>query len=100
LASAAGHPLRVLSGGEEARLTLQGVLWGLAPLAGAVVVFDIGGGSTEFIRARDGAVEVAVSLRLGVVPLAEARGPAAAVASRVRERLPRQLPRAIRGSGA
>ena len=99
LASATGHPLRVLSGGEEARLTLQGVLWGLAPLPGAVVVFDIGGGSTEFVRARDGAVEVAVSLRLGAVPLAEDRAPAAAVAARVRERLRRELPPAILGSG-
>ncbi len=99
LASATGHPVRVLSGGEEARLTLQGVLWGLVPLTGAVVVFDIGGGSTEFIRARDGAVEVAVSLRLGVVPLAEDRATAAAVTSGVRERLRRELPPAIRGSG-
>ena len=99
LASATGHPVRVLSGGEEARLTLRGVLWGLVPLTGAVVVFDIGGGSTEFIRARDGAVEVAVSLRLGVVPLAEDRATAAAVTSGVRERLRRELPPAIRGSG-
>src|SRR5207253_10892188 len=49
--------------------------------------------------ARDGAVEVAVSLRLGAVPLAEDRAPAAAVAARVRERLRRELPPAILGSG-
>ena len=36
-----------------------------------MVAFDIGGGSTEYVLARDGALVAAVSLQLGVVPLAE-----------------------------
>jgi exopolyphosphatase / guanosine-5'-triphosphate,3'-diphosphate pyrophosphatase len=99
LESLTGHPVRILAGGEEARLTLAGVLHGLPSLAGAVVVFDIGGGSTEFIRARAGAVESAVSLRLGVVRLAEDGGPAAGLAQRLRERIRQELPPTIRGAG-
>jgi exopolyphosphatase / guanosine-5'-triphosphate,3'-diphosphate pyrophosphatase len=99
LESATGHPVRILGGGEEARLTLAGVAYGLPALAGAVVVFDIGGGSTEFIRARAGAVEAAVSLRLGVVRLAEDGSPVADLAQRLRERLRQELPSTIRGAG-
>src|SRR4051812_49280093 len=39
---------RVIAGDEEARLTFRGALSGL-PLAGKLLVFDIGGGSTELI---------------------------------------------------
>jgi exopolyphosphatase/guanosine-5'-triphosphate,3'-diphosphate pyrophosphatase len=62
LEAQAGLPVEVVSGEEEARLALQGVTSGLP---------DIGGGSTEFVRARAGRAASAVSLRLGVVPLAE-----------------------------
>ena len=99
LESVTGHPVRILSGADEARLTLRGVLWGLVPPAGVMVIFDIGGGSTEFVRARDGALEAAVSLRLGVVPLAEEGGTAAALRARVRSRIRRELPPAIRAAG-
>ena len=43
----------------------------MALAAGDTVVFDIGGGSTEYILARGGQAAAAVSLRLGVVDLAE-----------------------------
>src|SRR5262249_37986546 len=66
-----GVSVRVISGEEEARLTLAGILAGLGALPGAAVAFDIGGGSTEYILARDGTLVAAASLRLGVVPLAE-----------------------------
>jgi len=66
-----GVRVRVISGEEEARLTLAGILAGLGALPGAAVAFDIGGGSTEYILARDGTLVAATSLRLGVVPLAE-----------------------------
>ena len=43
----------------------------LPALAGRLVTFDIGGGSTEYILAEPARILAAVSLRLGVVPLAE-----------------------------
>jgi exopolyphosphatase / guanosine-5'-triphosphate,3'-diphosphate pyrophosphatase len=71
LASACRAPVKIVSGDEEARLTVRGVFAGLRDLRAPLVVFDIGGGSTEFILWRDGGVAAATSLRLGVVPLAE-----------------------------
>jgi len=62
---------RVVSGEEEARLTLLGVLWGLGGVIGPFCLLDIGGGSTEFLVGRDATVLAAVSLRLGVVALCE-----------------------------
>jgi exopolyphosphatase/guanosine-5'-triphosphate,3'-diphosphate pyrophosphatase len=66
-----GIAVRIISGEEEARLTLAGIVAGLGRLPGVSVAFDIGGGSTEYMLAREGALLAAVSLRLGVVPLAE-----------------------------
>lgn len=43
-----GAPLEVISGQREAELTFRGALSGLA-VRGPVMVFDIGGGSTEII---------------------------------------------------
>jgi exopolyphosphatase/guanosine-5'-triphosphate,3'-diphosphate pyrophosphatase len=63
--------VRVISGDDEARLTLRGILQGVGPGVGTTLAFDIGGGSTEFMLARDGALVATQSLRLGVVPLAE-----------------------------
>lgn len=71
LEQATGVRVRVVSGDDEARLTLRGILHGLGPGDGTILAFDIGGGSTEFMLARDGALVAARSLRLGVVPLAE-----------------------------
>jgi exopolyphosphatase/guanosine-5'-triphosphate,3'-diphosphate pyrophosphatase len=68
---ATGLPVRVVPGEEEARLALLGTLHGLTTLSGSLLLFDIGGGSTEFILARDRRLVRAVSLPLGVVPLAE-----------------------------
>jgi len=103
LERATGVDVRVISGEEEARLTLAGIVAGLGPLPGVVVAFDIGGGSTEYILARDGALVTAVSLRLGVVPLAErfpfpdAVDPAryAALRAEVQGQLARELPSPI-----
>ena len=66
-----GTTLEVLSGEDEARLTLLGARSGLPDLAGRFVLFDIGGGSTEFVVAEGDRLERALSLRLGVVGLAE-----------------------------
>jgi exopolyphosphatase / guanosine-5'-triphosphate,3'-diphosphate pyrophosphatase len=71
LERASGARVRVVSGEEEARLTLRGILSGIGPGQGTTLAFDIGGGSTEFMVARGGDLVAAVSLRLGVVALAE-----------------------------
>jgi exopolyphosphatase/guanosine-5'-triphosphate,3'-diphosphate pyrophosphatase len=92
-----GRRVRIVDGDEEARLMLRGVVSGLGPLPGSAVVFDIGGGSTEFIRARDGRVKASISLTLGVVPLAELAEPYPDLADRVADRLRRELPPSIRG---
>jgi len=71
---ATGEQVTIVSGDEEATLTLAGVLGGLdggpAPPTATLVV-DIGGGSTEYILARDREPVTTTSLRLGVVDLAE-----------------------------
>jgi exopolyphosphatase/guanosine-5'-triphosphate,3'-diphosphate pyrophosphatase len=107
LARATGVPVRVVSGEDEARLTVRGIVRGLARERGPLLTFDIGGGSTEYVLARDGRVESAVSLRLGVVPLAE-RDPFPdrvdwpryrAMEEAIRRRLLEELPPAIRRTG-
>lgn len=103
---ATGRRVRVVSGEDEARLMLRGVRCGLGRLAGPVVVFDIGGGSTEYILAEGERVAATVSLRLGVVPLAE-RFPFparvdgegwVALLGEVRGRLERELPGVLVGA--
>jgi exopolyphosphatase/guanosine-5'-triphosphate,3'-diphosphate pyrophosphatase len=69
--SSSGRQVRVISGEEEARLTLLGVTRGLPDLKGHFLLFDIGGGSTEFVLSRAGRASPAVSVKLGVVELAE-----------------------------
>ena len=103
-----GERVEVVSGEEEARLTLKGVASGLPGLGGSFVLFDIGGGSTEFVLARDGALAAAVSLRLGVVTLQEEWGEPGPVRwdrfARLREHVERRLavevPAAIAGAAA
>lgn len=104
--AACGERVHVVSGEDEARLTLKGVTSGLPGLGPSFLLFDIGGGSTEFVSARGGAPEAAVSLRLGVVPLQEEWGERGPVRwerfTRMREhveaRLHREVPERIRGA--
>jgi exopolyphosphatase/guanosine-5'-triphosphate,3'-diphosphate pyrophosphatase len=65
-----GFATRLLTGDEEAAMMLRGVTTGRPPL-GDVLVVDIGGGSTELVRAREGAVEFATSLDVGCVRITE-----------------------------
>ncbi len=69
--SSSGRQVRVISGEDEARLTLLGVTEALPDLRGDFLLFDIGGGSTEFVLSRAGRASQAVSVKLGVVELAE-----------------------------
>ena len=60
--------VRTIPGDEEARLTFLGATAERAdPPAGALLVVDIGGGSTEFVVGRGGEVEFDVSTQAGVV---------------------------------
>jgi exopolyphosphatase/guanosine-5'-triphosphate,3'-diphosphate pyrophosphatase len=71
-AAVLGGPVDLISPGEEARLTLQGILTVLepaVPAAGPVLVFDIGGGSSEFVLLRPGTEPVFAGLPLGVLSL-------------------------------
>jgi len=98
--------VEVVSGETEARLTLLGVRHGLGQLPGLVLTFDIGGGSTEYVLSEGDTIRSMISLRLGVVPLAERFPfPERADPARyrqlhdeVRGRLDRELPEAIRSA--
>jgi exopolyphosphatase/guanosine-5'-triphosphate,3'-diphosphate pyrophosphatase len=69
-------PLRLLSPEEEAHLTLQGVRSALDPKYlddGPLLVFDVGGGSSEFILVEAGREPVFAGLPLGVLSVSRAR---------------------------
>jgi exopolyphosphatase/guanosine-5'-triphosphate,3'-diphosphate pyrophosphatase len=68
-----GISLEVIDGTEEAVLTLKGVGNALDVKNGDLAVFDIGGGSTEYTLARDGALLFSRSLPIGVVRLTEGK---------------------------
>ena len=95
-----GERVDVISGDEEARLGLRGLGRGLSLGVGPMIAFDIGGGSTEYVLARESTVIAAVSLRLGVVPLAERfpfadrvdAGEYARLLAEVRSRLATEVP--------
>ncbi len=70
-----GIPVRLLSPEEEARLTLKGVLSALDRKyleSGPLVVFDVGGGSSEFVLLEPGKEPWFAGLPLGVLTLGQA----------------------------
>ena len=75
-AAALSIPVRLLTPEEEARLALAGVLTALDPKhreRGPLMVFDLGGGSTEFTLVRRDREPVFAGLPLGVLSLSRAR---------------------------
>ena len=69
-----GKEPRVLTGDEEARLSFRGAtydLGSLRPMEGAILVMDIGGGSTEIIAGRDGEILEEHSVDVGCVRMSE-----------------------------
>jgi exopolyphosphatase / guanosine-5'-triphosphate,3'-diphosphate pyrophosphatase len=71
-----GLPVRLLAPEEEARLTLRGVLTALDRKyleAGPLVIFDLGGGSSEFLLLRPEAAPWFAGLPLGVLALSQAQ---------------------------
>jgi exopolyphosphatase/guanosine-5'-triphosphate,3'-diphosphate pyrophosphatase len=66
-----GFRTRLLSGDEEARATVAGVLAGRVAPPGRVAIVDVGGGSTEVAIAHAGTLEAAVSVNAGCVRATE-----------------------------
>ena len=69
-------PVRVLAPEEEASLTMQGVLSALDPKhlqSGPVLIFDVGGGSSEFVLVRPERAPVFAGLPIGVLSVSRAR---------------------------
>jgi exopolyphosphatase / guanosine-5'-triphosphate,3'-diphosphate pyrophosphatase len=78
-------PLKIISGGEEARLTYQGALAELKSLPPSqdknYLVIDVGGRSTELVTGRGSKFAFGKSISLGVVELTELHGLQAAQSS-------------------
>jgi len=68
-----GIPIRIVDGQTEAAMSLAGATAVLkAEKRSNMLLFDIGGGSTEFVRSRNALTVDAISRKLGVVHLVEA----------------------------
>jgi len=66
-----GISIEVISGEEEANLTVLGVLNSVSVNTDNCVIFDIGGGSTEYILIQNSDIASLTSTNLGVVRLTE-----------------------------
>ena len=67
-----GHPIRVLSGEEEAEFSALGVIAGNPTADG--IMGDLGGGSLELVEVNDGKVGRSTTLALGPLRLMESCG--------------------------
>ena len=100
--AATGHPIRILTGDEEADLIGRGLT--CDPELGHLrdfYVFDLGGGSLECLAFRDRRIEQGVSLRLGCVRMTEAfiQNPAGALETAECEALARHVRDTLKKSG-
>jgi len=78
-----GIRLGVIDGLTEGRVTLAGVLAGLDQEPEQILMFDVGGGSTEYTVARGACPLFVHSLPLGVVRLTEGKPDPAAMADKI-----------------
>jgi exopolyphosphatase/guanosine-5'-triphosphate,3'-diphosphate pyrophosphatase len=69
-----GVRIEVIPGAEEGRLAYLAVKSGLGLTEGSLVIFDTGGGSTQFTFGRGSAVEEQFSLNVGAVRFTEQYG--------------------------
>jgi exopolyphosphatase/guanosine-5'-triphosphate,3'-diphosphate pyrophosphatase len=69
-----GIPIEVISGDEEARLAYRAATSGLGRSGGAVVVFDSGGGSSQFTFGQDDHIDERFSVEVGAVRFTERHG--------------------------
>jgi exopolyphosphatase/guanosine-5'-triphosphate,3'-diphosphate pyrophosphatase len=82
-----GISLRVIDGISEGRLTLAGVLAGLDRRHDRILLFDVGGGSTEYTLVQNNEPCFIRSLPLGVVRLTEGQGTPEAMERKIRKEL-------------
>lgn len=73
-AAAAGVPMRILSGLDEAHLVSRSIEVSLGMPLRTAVMFDIGGGSTEVVHVEGGLVAAQHSIPLGAVDLTQRLG--------------------------
>ncbi len=66
-----GIRVEVISGDEEAELTVFGVLNSISVNTEECIIFDIGGGSTEYVHIQNSEILNLKSINLGVVHLTE-----------------------------
>ena len=69
--SETGLVIEIVAGDREARLAAAGAMAALDPVPQRALIFDIGGGSTEFILVEKGNLRFQRSYALGVVSLSE-----------------------------
>jgi len=81
--TASGIELEIISGEEEGSLTLLGVRSGLDTTTQTMLVFDIGGGSTEYTVSQGDIILFTKSLPLGVVRLTEGKGTHTAISDKI-----------------
>jgi len=89
----AGIPVEVISGEDEARLAYLAARSGLGRMPGSLVVFDTGGGSSQFTFGHDTSVDERFSVDVGAVRYTEGFGLDRAVS-------PEQLGAALRAIAA
>lgn len=82
-----GIELEVIDGETEGELTLKGVLSTLDSVPENLLVFDVGGGSTEYTIARNGGLLFSASLPLGVVRLTEGKVTVEAMTDKIEREL-------------
>jgi exopolyphosphatase / guanosine-5'-triphosphate,3'-diphosphate pyrophosphatase len=82
-----GLKLEVIDGGTEGELTLRGVLAGIDDRGGPFLVFDVGGGSTEYTLAEGETVRFTESLPVGVVRLTEGKRTEGAMTEKIEREL-------------
>jgi len=71
IAARTGLAVEVISGEDEGRLAYLGARSGLGPFAGSLVVFDTGGGSSQFTFGHDSIVDERFSVEVGAVRYTE-----------------------------
>lgn len=93
----AGIPVRVLDGSEEATLAYLSACARIAHPKPVTFLIDIGGGSTEFVAARGGAVRFARSVPLGALRLTEKYLHADPIAEDEHAAMRREIDRVVSG---